>query len=489
MLFNSYVFIFLFLPVSLFVYFFLNRKGLAATSKAWLVLASLFFYGWWDVRYLPLIMTSIILNYSIGTELCRASKRKMPFAREEILVFGIIMNLICLAYFKYVDFFIANINILSGMKISFINIVLPLGISFFTFTQIAFLIDAYRREMKEYSLLNYSLFVTFFPHLLAGPIIHHRDMMPQFDMMKNKIINYRSIFMGICLFVIGLFKKVLIADHFAVYANNGFNTAETLKFIEAWTASLSYTIQIYFDFSGYTDMALGIALLFNIRLPINFNSPYKSLNIQEFWRRWHITLSKFMRDYVYIPLGGNRTQEVRILFNLFITFLIGGLWHGAGWTFVIWGVLHGSAIVVYRLWRKLNINLPKAVSWFITFNFVNVAWVIFRAKSLASATQILKGMAGLNGIVLPPWIADKFGFLKDLGCIEFGNYLRALGGANIYTLGEIAIACAVVFLASNSNTITERMKPTMVNALLLAMITVLAVLKLSSPSEFIYFNF
>ena len=412
MLFNSYVFIFLFLPVSLFVYFFLNRKRLTTASKAWLVLVSLFFYSWWNVKYLPLIMISIVFNYSIGTELCRTTKRKMPFKRVEILVFGIIVNLLCLAYFKYVDFFITNINILSGTKIPFINIILPLGISFFTFTQIAFLVDAYRREMKEYSLLNYSLFVTFFPHLLAGPIIHHREMMSQFDMMKNKIINNRNIFRGVCLFVIGLFKKVVIADHFAVYSNNGFNTAETLQFIEAWTASLSYTMQIYFDFSGYTDMALGISWLFNIGLPINFNSPYKSLNIQEFWRKWHITLSRFMRDYIYIPLGGNLTQELRVLFNLFITFLIGGLWHGAGWTFVMWGFLHGFAIVAFRLWRRLNINLPKVVSWFITFNFVNAAWVFFRAKSLSNAVQILKGMTGLNGIVLPSFLPS---LLKDSG--------------------------------------------------------------------------
>ena len=276
-----------------------------------------------------------------------------------------------------------------------------LGSVFFTFTQIAYLVDIYRGFVTEYSLLNFFLFVTFFPHLLAGPIIHHKEMMPQFDRIKNKILSYKNLAGGIYLVALGLCKKVIIADTFAMYANAGFNSPHSVQFLPAWITSLSYTLQIYFDFSGYTDIAIGSALMFNITLPINFNSPYRALDIQDFWRRWHITLSRFLRDYIYIPLGGNKVSESRTLLNLTLTFLIGGLWHGAGWTFIFWGFLHGIAMVVHRLWQKSGLILPKLLAWFLTFQFVNVAWIFFRADSFATAINILKGMCGLNGFNFP----------------------------------------------------------------------------------------
>jgi len=270
------------------------------------------------------------------------------------------------------------------------------------------------------------VFVTFFPQLIAGPIVHHKQMMPQFSMMKNEVINYRNISMGLFIFSIGLFKKVVIADTFAIWANLGFDTATTLSLFEAWATSLSYTFQLYFDFSGYTDMAIGLALLFNIKLPVNFNSPYKSTTIQDFWRRWHITLSNFLRDYIYIPLGGSRQGNFSTYNNLMATFLIGGIWHGAGWTFVFWGFLHGIALVIHRAWSLLGYKLWNWFAWFITFNFINITWVFFRAKEWGDAVKVLDGMFSLDYIVLPSFLLTKINFLEVYG-VQFGGFFENIG--------------------------------------------------------------
>jgi D-alanyl-lipoteichoic acid acyltransferase DltB (MBOAT superfamily) len=335
LLFNSYEFIFAFLPITFFIYFYLNHKRLTEASKVFLVVSSLFFYSWWNPVYLPLILVSMVFNYVIGTSLTKDEEHK-KVSKKQLLTIGIVGNIGLLGYFKYSDFFIGNFNLAFGSDIPLLHLALPLAISFFTFQQIAYLVDSYRQETKEYDFLNYAVFVTFFPQLIAGPIVHHKEMMPQFANARNKVKNYKNIALGLFIFSIGLFKKVVIADTFAVWARAGFDTATTLNLFEAWATSLSYTFQLYFDFSGYTDMAIGAALLFNIRLPINFNSPYKATNIQDFWRRWHITLSRFLKDYVYIPLGGNRKGNFRTYNNLMATFIIGGIWHGAGWTFVFW---------------------------------------------------------------------------------------------------------------------------------------------------------
>ena len=393
MLFNSYIFIFFFLPVTFFIYFYLNKKRLTEASKAFLVFASLFFYAWWNIKYLPLILISMLFNYSLGRELSGDRKRsRKEISRKVLLVAGIVANLALLGYFKYADFFLENINMLLHSDIPLLHLTLPLAISFYTFQQIAYLVDSYRNETKEYDFLNYAVFVTFFPQLIAGPIVHHAEMMPQFAKLKNKIMRMDNIALGLFIFAIGLFKKVVIADSFALWATQGFDVSHTLNMLEAWMTSLSYTFQLYFDFSGYTDMAIGIAFMFNIKLPINFDSPYKAVSIQDFWRRWHITLSRFLKDYIYIPLGGNRKGEIRTYTNLFITFLLGGIWHGAGWTFVVWGVLHGMALVIHRAWQKVGIRLPVLLAWFLTFNFINIAWVFFRATSFDDARKVLSGM-------------------------------------------------------------------------------------------------
>lgn len=478
MLFNSYEFIFLFLPISLVVYLFLNSRNLFTLSRLWLFLASLFFYGWWDMKYVLLILASILFNYMAGTALLKNKSRP-------VLVFGICANVLLLFYYKYVDFFIYNINYLTGLQASLFNIVLPLGISFFTFTQIAFLVDSYRDEAKEYSLLNYCLFVTFFPHLLAGPIIHHKEMMPQFEDTGNKSLNYRNLSLGISLFFIGLFKKVVIADTLLVYANNGFDITSSLQFIEAWQTSLSYTFQLYFDFSGYTDMALGSALMFNIVLPVNFNSPYKALNIQDFWKRWHMTLSRFLRDYIYIPLGGSRLSGHRTLINLTLVFLIGGLWHGVGWLFVIWGGLHGLATVIHKLWGKLNLQMPKALAWFLTFNFVNITWVFFRAKSVEDALKVLKGMFGLNGFGLHEIYKDSSALLKDY------NIKLLMKNTNFseQALLLILLALLVSLLFRNSNELAIKFKPNFAFLIIAVFLTAISVLYLGKHSEFLYFRF
>ncbi|NOR57944.1 MAG: MBOAT family protein, partial [Sulfurimonas sp.] len=372
MLFNSFEFIFFFLPFTFFIYFYLLNKRLIVGAKGFLVFASLFFYSWWNVSYLPIILSSMLFNYTIGNSL-NDNFHKVKIRKKTLLSIGIVSNIALLGYFKYSDFFLENFNLAFDGSVPLLHLALPLAISFFTFQQIAYLVDSYRGETKEYDFLNYALFVTFFPQLIAGPIVHHAEMMPQFSSKYSLVKNYKNIASGLFIFSIGLFKKVVIADSFSEIANAGFDKVEILTFAEAWATSLSYTFQLYFDFSGYTDMAIGAALLFNIRLPINFNSPYKALSIQDFWRRWHITLSRFLKDYIYIPFGGNRVGEFSIYRNLLATFIIGGIWHGAGWTFVFWGFLHGMALVVNRIWQKLNFTMPKVLAWFITFNFVNIA--------------------------------------------------------------------------------------------------------------------
>ena len=380
MLFNSYVFIFAFLPIVL-LGFHLSSKYLSQTKVLlWLVVSSLFFYGWWNISYLVLITFSIGFNYIISYYL-RSNKAKVA------LILGIFVNIAMLGYYKYANFFIENLNHISNSHYAIENIILPLAISFFTFQQITYLIDSYKGITKDHDFIHYCLFVTFFPQLIAGPIVHHKEMLPQFLKKENMGLKANNVSIGLTIFLIGLFKKVVIADTFTVWATAGFDTATTLNLFEAWATSLSYTFQLYFDFSGYTDMAIGIALLFNIKLPINFNSPYKATNIQDFWRRWHITLSRFLKDYIYIPLGGNRLSEFRTYSNLMATFIIGGLWHGAGWTFVFWGFLHGFALVIHRAWSKLGFKLWTWLAWLITFNFINIAWVFFRAKEWGDAVK------------------------------------------------------------------------------------------------------
>ena len=399
MLFNSYEFIFAFLPITFFIYFYLNSKS-QEISRIFLVLSSLFFYSWWNINYLNLLLASMIFNYSMGRVLTNYSSQIYHIPKKTILTIGIVGNALLLIYYKYMDFFIININGAFGSNIELMHLALPLAISFFTFQQIAYLVDSYRGETKEYNFLNYALFVSFFPELIAGPIVHHKEMMTQFMKSENSSINMSNVFGGMFIFAIGLFKKVVIADTFAIWATQGFDHSTILYFSEAWIASLSYSFQIYFDFSGYADMAIGAALLFNIKLPINFDSPYKATSVQDYWRRWHITFGRFLRNYIYIPLGGNRQGVNRTYINLMITLLFAGFWHGAGWGFVLWGFLHGVALIINHKWKQFGFRLNIFVAWFITFFYINFTRVFFRATEFKDAIKVLKGMFGLNGFSL-----------------------------------------------------------------------------------------
>jgi len=431
----------------------------------------------------------MLFNFVIGSTLSKSkTSKRHGISKKTLLIFGIVANIVLLGYFKYTDFFIDNLNYWIFVEdLPNINLALPLAISFFTFQQISYLVDSYKQETQEYDFLNYALFVTFFPQLIAGPIVHHKEMMPQFANVRNKAKNYRNIALGLFVFSIGLFKKVVIADTFAVWASAGFDTATTLNFFEAWATSLSYTFQLYFDFSGYTDMAIGVALLFNIKLPINFNSPYKATDIQDFWRRWHITLSRFLKDYIYIPLGGNRVGNFRAYSNLLATFIIGGIWHGAGWTFVFWGFLHGMALVIHRLWSKLGFKLWTWLAWLITFNFINIAWVFFRAKEWDDAVKVLSGMFSLDNLVLHEKLANKLAFLSNYG-VEFGSWLGNIDG-NKWTPVWLLTMFVVILVFKNTMEKAQSFQLNYKTALFASVCFIAGVLSLNKVSEFLYFNF
>lgn len=464
MLFNSFVFIVLFLPIT-FAGYFLLQKIRAQFASVWLALASLFFYAYWNIIYLPVLLFSIGFNYIVSLYITPGTSRTLKEkSRKSLFFFGLIFNLSLLGFFKYSNFFIQNINELVGTQLHLLKIVLPLGISFFTFQKIAYLVDCYKGKAHEKNFLSYLLFVTFFPQLIAGPIVHHSEIMPQFGESEKRKLNYENIAKGLFLFFLGLGKKIVIADTFAKWANAGFDGHAVLTFSDAWITSLSYTFQLYFDFSGYTDMAIGLALLFNIVLPQNFNSPYKALNIQDFWRRWHMTLSRFLRDYIYIPLGGNKFGEWNTYRNLFLVFLIGGLWHGASWMFVIWGALHGVATVVHRLWQKLNIQMPKLLAWFVTFMFINITWVFFRAKDMSTAVSVIKSM---------------FVPLAGLKPTMFGTK----------TLVVFVLTSLVVFGVKNSYERMQHWSPKIWSVVVAFGIFFVSFYMMSGFSEFLYFNF
>jgi len=481
MLFHSLDYLLVFLPAVLLVYFTLNRFAsyspvYSTAGKIWLVLASFYFYCQLVPAYGLLLLVSILGNYTLGCLTHRSLQHKAKW-----LGMGILFNLGLLFYYKYANFFADNLAAFTGWQLDLVKIALPLGISFFTFTQLAYLVDVYRRQAHEYNLIHYFLFVTYFPHLIAGPILHHKEMMPQFADAANNAVNWKNIYQGMFLFSLGLFKKVMVADTFAQWANAGFDAERVLVFHEAWATSLSYSLQIYFDFSGYTDMALGAALMFNIRLPLNFNSPYKAVNIQDFWRRWHMTLSRWLRDYVYIPLGGNRSGISKACFYLGLTFLLGGLWHGANWTFVVWGALHGVAAITHKLWQRQGFSMGNIPGLLLTFLFVNVAWVFFRADNVADALRILQGMAGMHG-----WGSMPTEFLSSL----------TSQGSVFYALVYVAIIPLLGFVwwAPNSMVMVERYaaRPVLsvvwIGGLWSGILFVLVYFS-ARITEFIYFNF
>jgi len=480
MLFNSYVYIAAFLPLMFAGYFLFNRYRMFTAANIWLALGSLVYYGWWKIDYLPIFIFSILANFGIGSRLAKSEFRGK---KEKLqLALGVALNLGMLGYFKYADFVIENINDITSGQLPLIHLTLPLGISFFTFQQLTFLIDSYRKDVSEPNIVNYSLFVSYFPQLIAGPIVHHKEMMPQFASQENKIWKNINIATGLFIFSIGLFKKVVLADTLSTWATAGYDKAATLNIFEAWATSLSYSFQLYFDFSGYSDMAMGAAILFNIRLPFNFDSPYKSLNIQQFWRRWHMTLSRFLRDYVYVPLGGNQSNPRRTIINLLATFIIGGIWHGAGWTFIVWGLLHGVAIAIHRGWKSSRLSMNIIVAWLLTFNFVNVTWVFFRARTWSDATKVLRGMVDVQNISLPQFIPPDHSMLTTL--VGFKNIQ-----GNLLMILFIVASFIIVLTLKNSNYYFETFTPKWYYLGFSLVIFLVALYFLHTPTEFLYFNF
>lgn len=487
MLFNSYIFILLFLPLCVVGYFGLNRLKWYRAAQAFLLIMSLWFYAYFTPGYLAVILASICVNFLFTRLLHRT---RQPILRTLLLLGALLFNLGILFYFKYYNFFLENINALFGLSLAGRNILLPLGISFFTFQQISYVVDVYQGQVEKYPFLQYACFVSYFPQLIAGPIVTHDELIPQFLDSAKKKFNWDNFSKGLFLFALGLAKKVLIADTFGNAANLGFSDPMALDTTNAIFTSLAYTIQIYFDFSGYCDMAVGIGQMMNIDLPANFNSPYKALTITEFWQRWHMTLTRFLTKYIYIPLGGNRRGTLRTYGNILMVFLVSGLWHGDSWTFVLWGLLHGLFSVLTRLGKPVFDRLPKVLNWLLTFCFVNITWVLFRAESLADAFHIIGQLfamdfgplsQSLSAVFLLPEFELLFGSIPFLASWEIWPTLWAL----------IAFGFAMVLLLWCRNA-QERMayfRPGLKNMLGTYALLVWCILSLSGVSTFLYFNF
>ena len=465
MLFHSPGFILIFLPLVLIAYHAVRHYGSARGALGVLILASIIFYAWWDPRFILLLLGSAAFNFIVSRAI--SARRDRGAGTRDLLTLGVTANLATLGFFKYANFFASSVGAATGLEIGLLGIALPLAISFFTFQQIAFLVDAHAGAAKEPDLLSYLLFITFFPQLIAGPIVHHKEMMPQFSSDGAARDTWDNLAAGLTIFCIGLFKKTMIADRMGFWSDRIFDTATLgapLQMLDAWIGAMAFTFQIYFDFSGYTDMAIGLALMFGIRLPINFASPYKAESIIDFWRRWHITLSRFLKEYLYIPLGGGRQGRARRYTNLMIVMLLGGLWHGAAWTFVLWGALHGAFLIINHGWRQITGGRKKnlVLRWFyrsLTFVAVVLAWVMFRADSFDAAQTVYTGMAGLNGIVLPTHYLGALGSfgptLKDMG-VSFGLTPNFGGGMQLLWL---AGALAIVWFLPNTQTIMHDYKP------------------------------
>ncbi len=457
MLFNSQAFVFAFLPIVLALYYLAAGRH---ALRQWIVIAaSLVFYGYWDWRFVPLLAGLTVANWLIAWA---HGQKLMP----GLPTLGVILNLAVLGGFKYANFAVDNMAALLGIEHQPWNIVLPLGISFFVFQKVSYLMDLRRGDKHIYGFRDFCMFVTFFPQLIAGPIVRHNEIIAQFNLSPRRPDMWENLSRGLLLFLIGAVKKAWIADTVATICNPLFHDAATrsLSAAEAWLAAGSFTLQIYFDFSGYSDMAIGLALMFGLHLPFNFNAPYRAASIRDFWRRWHMTLSRLLRDYLYIPLGGNRHGPWRQAVNVVITMLLGGLWHGANWTFVAWGGLHGMALAINGAWERAELKLPRGVGWAITLLFVILAWVLFRSPDFATAAQVLESMAGFSGI----------------GHVKVDN-------APIVILGVLA----VFLLPTSQRLALDYLKPRPWLAFVAGAALVATLLQIGGPlqKEFIYFQF
>jgi alginate O-acetyltransferase complex protein AlgI len=490
MLFNSYIFVLLFLPLCLIGYFSLNHFKLEKLAQVFLFGMSLWFYGYFNPSYLFIILASIGLNFLCYKLMEKSSKN---IYRKIIMIAGVSINVGILFYFKYFDFFISNINTVFKTSWPLQNILLPLGISFFTFQQISFIVDAYKKEVPKYSFINYACFVTFFPQLIAGPIVMHQKLIPQFMDQTKKTFQWDNLSRGIYIFVIGLAKKVLLADLLGNAVNCGFGAIDYLNSTDAIIIMLAYTLQIYFDFSGYCDMAMGIARMFNIDLPLNFNSPYKAKNIAEFWDRWHMTLTQFLTKYIYIPLGGSRKSVIRTYINVFLVFLISGFWHGANWTFVLWGVCHGILMIFTKVFKKYLDKIPAFINWIFTFIFINISWLLFRADSITDALKIIT--IGFDGrferinasIATSVHTSESTLISKLLSPVIKIN--MTVDFAEWFILLALVIGLIILGFKRNSYELMQSFKPTFSKLLITFILFIWCTLSFAGVSTFLYFNF
>ena len=486
MLFNSYIFVFVFLPAALLGYFLLNRCKKYTLANCFLIVMSLWFYGYFNYSYLPIICVSILVNYSLS-KLIQAEKTGAVL-RKLLLAVGLAANIGSIFYFKYYDFFIENINAVFRTGFTLKHLVLPLGISFFTFQQVSYVIDSYRGETKEYGFAEYALFVSFFPQLIAGPIVLHNEILPQVRDVEKRRFDFNNASKGLFFFAIGLFKKVMLADALSAVVSAGYADIAGISSAEAWLVSVCYTFQIYFDFSGYSDMAIGLGKMFNIDIPQNFDSPYLSTSIVEFWDRWHMTLTRFLRNYVYFPLGGNRKGKLRTYLNIMIVFLISGLWHGANWTFVIWGALHGLFSVLNRLFKKQWEKLHIVTRWTLNFVLINALWVLFRSESLGHALYFLRNMFSMNGCAVNPEVIAAFP-QEALYALSVLPVLKSLLWKIINFPMWFYLGISFFIVLNVKNCSRREFKLNFATAAVTCVCLVLSITSFAGVTEFLYFNF
>lgn len=485
MLFNSYIFVFVFLPVSLAGYFILNRLEKFKLANCFLILMSLWFYGYFNYSYLPIICLSILINFFISKGITSSGS---PAGKKLLLAIGLALNIGSIFYFKYYDFFIENLNKVFGTDYTLKHLILPLGISFFTFQQLSFIIDSYRGEIGEFRLDEYALYVSYFPQLIAGPIVLHSEMLPQIRSRGKRRFNSKNAAEGLYTFAIGLAKKVLIADSLSALVTAGFSDVGVLSCADLWLVSVCYTFQIYFDFSGYSDMAIGLGRLFNFDLPQNFNSPYRSTSITEFWARWHMTLTRFLRTYIYFPLGGSRKGKLRTYINIMTVFLASGIWHGANWTFIVWGLLHGVFNCLERVFKKSWEKLHVITRWIVNFILVNTLWIFFRADSVGEALWVIKKMLSLDAGNLSKTLLDKLSSpflilpfsIPGINSVAYSMYN--------FKMWFILLLCFVIILEFK-NSGERSFKPTVGTAIVTVACLSLSIMNFAGVTEFLYFNF
>ncbi len=482
MSFNSYIFIFLFLPITVIGFYLLKKLNKSILLKLWMIGMTLWFYAYAGPQAVLLLILSVFTNYIFVYLLIR--KRN-----KGILATGVLCNLVCLFFFKYFDFFIENCNVLFRTDFVFTQILLPLGISFYTFVQISFLVDTYHGEVKQCSLVDYCSFVLFFPQLVSGPIVTNKEMLPQITAIEKKDFDSELFCKSIILFVLGLGKKVLLADVFAKAVNWGFANVEALDSTNGILVMLFFTIQLYFDFSGYSDMAKGLAGMLGFTLPINFNSPLKAVNLIDFWKRWHMSLTRFLTHYVYFPLGGNRKGKMRTYLNLLIVFLVSGIWHGAAWTFIIWGIIHGVCYVITKLCLPFIKRIPAIITGVFTYLIVNIAFVFFRSESVSQAHSLLKTICSFRFGAVQAKLSSAFELPELWYVLKITNLAKQPLGHLYCLLLYLTGTFGILFFAKNTNELTERMKPRFISAILLAFLFIWSVASLSGVSTFLYSNF